>query len=48
MAQKTTQYVIEVSFDDERVTELEADIVFRERLRDAMSGVFAVHVGRVQ
>lgn len=48
MSQKTTQYVIEVAYDDEQITELEADIVFRERLRDALSGVFSVHIGRVQ
>ena len=48
MARKTTQYVIEVSFDDEQITELEADITFRERLRDALNGVFALHIGRVQ
>ena len=48
MSQKTTQYVIEVAFDDEQISELEADIVFRERLRDALTGVFAMHIGRVQ
>lgn len=48
MAQRTTQYVIEVAFDDEQISELEADIVFRERLRDALAGVFATHIGRVQ
>lgn len=48
MAQKTIQYVIEVGHDDEVISPLEADIVFRERIADALGGVFAVHVGRVQ
>lgn len=47
MSQKTMQYVIEIGYDDERMTELEADIVLRERLRDALGGVFATHIGRV-
>lgn len=44
---RTIQYVVEIAHDDDEMTGLEADIVFRERLRDAMNGVFAVHVGRV-
>lgn len=47
MARKLTQYVLEVAHDDEQITPLEADIVFRERLADAFAGVFAIHVGRV-
>lgn len=48
MTQRTIQYVVEIGHDDEVITPLEADIVFRERLGDALGGVFAVHVGRVQ
>lgn len=48
MSQKTTQYVIEIGYDDEQMSELEADLVFRDRLRDALGGVFATHIGRVQ
>lgn len=48
MARKLTQYVLEIAYDDEQITELEADLVFRERLAATFSGVFAIHVGRVQ
>lgn len=47
MAQKLIQYVIEISHDEEVISPLEADIVFRERLASAFDGVFAIHVGRV-
>jgi hypothetical protein len=44
---RTIQYVVEISHDEEEHTFVEADVVFRERLRDCLSGVFPVHVGRV-
>lgn len=47
MAQKLIQYVIEISHDEEIVSPLEADIVFRERMAGAFEGVFAMHIGRV-
>lgn len=47
MSQRTIQYVVEISHDTEQMSELEADVTFRERLRDALGGVFPVHIGRV-
>lgn len=47
MTLKTIQYVIEISHDDDRVTALEADIAFREKIAETFDGVFGVHVGRV-
>lgn len=45
--QKTIQYVIEIDHDDEMISSLEADLVFRERMASAFDGVFGVHIGRV-
>lgn len=47
MAQKTIQYVVEISHDDEMITPLEADILFRERIAAAFDAVFPMHIERV-
>lgn len=47
MAQKTIQYVIEISHDEEMISSLEADLVFRERMASAFDAVFPMHIGRV-
>jgi hypothetical protein len=47
MTQKTIQYVVEISHDDELIPALEADIVFRERMAASFDAVFGVHIGRV-
>jgi hypothetical protein len=48
MAQKTIQYVVEISHDEDIISPLEADLTFRERMAGAFDGVFPLHIGRVQ
>lgn len=47
MTLKTIQYVVEIAYDEDLTTALEADIVFREKIAKTFYDVFGVHVGRV-
>lgn len=41
-----TQYLVDIDFDESKTTELEADLMFRERMAAAFP-MFGVHIGRI-